>query len=185
MTNPNSFERALKEARRALQSAYEERAIVEQRIINLTKSIDGLAALCEPESGEKFLVGGADDPSIFQITSLTDAIRRVFSKSSEPVLTPTEVRDALRAMGVDLAKYKQPLVPIHNTLKRLVEQEELVEFRDDNGELKGYRWVTPLARALAEIESPRWAEKARQVPDYVKQHLRRNGLPLPPPSDND
>jgi hypothetical protein len=82
---------------------------------------------------------------------LTDAIRLVFSATNEPILTPTEVRDALLAHGLNLTKYKQPLVPIHNTLKRLVSQEELVEFRDDNGELRGYRWVSPLARAVAEV----------------------------------
>ena len=169
----------MKEAKRARQAAYKERAAIEQRIVNLTKSIDGLSALCEPKSEEQFLVGSDSDPTLFQVISLTDAIRHIFSKSSEPVLTPTEVRDELLAMGMDLAKYKQPLVPIHNTLKRLVSQEELVEFRDDNNELRGYRWVTPLARAVAKVES------RDSMPDYLKQHLRRNGLPFPRRSDND
>ena len=40
-------------------------------------------------------------------------------------------------MGRNLAeKYKQPLVPIHNTLKRLEAQGELVAFRDDTGDLR-------------------------------------------------
>jgi hypothetical protein len=72
------------------------------------------------------------------------------------MLTPTEVRDSLAARGMDLSKYKQPLVPIHNTLKRLVSQEELVEFRDDSGDLRGYRWVSPLARAVAEVSPQRY-----------------------------
>ena len=163
MPNTNPFEAALKEARKALREAYEERAAIERRIVGLTKSIDGLAALCEPETDEKFLVADRKDSSTFQITSMTDAIRRVFSESDEPMLTPTEVRDALLAMGTDLTKYKQPLVPIHNTLKRLASQEEIVEFRDDNDELRGYRWVSPLARAVAEVDRPRLVEKVRRT----------------------
>jgi hypothetical protein len=142
---------ALGKAREELQAAYEERAAIEQRIVHLTKTVEGLAALCEPEAGEEFLVSGERDHSSFQMTSLTDAIRRVFSEAEEPILSPTEVRDKLLAMGMDLNRYKQPLVPIHNTLKRLLAQEEIVEFRDDNNDLRGYRWISPLARAVAQV----------------------------------
>lgn len=148
------FDAALKEARKALTSAYEERAAIEQRIVSLTKTIEGLTALCEPESDDDIVQMHAIVPGTEVTASLTESIRTIFSTSSEPILTPTEVRDALAAMGVNLAKYKQPLVPIHNTLKRLVEQDELVEFRDDKNELKGYRWVSALARAVAETSAP-------------------------------
>jgi hypothetical protein len=156
MANTNPFDDALKAARKALREAYEERAGLEQRIISLTKTIEGLAALCEPEVVDEFLITAEGDVANFQIASLTDAIRQVFSSSSEPMLTPTEVRDALVARGMDFSKYRQPLVPIHNTLKRLVSQEELVEFRDDSGDLRGYRWVSPLARAVAEVSPQRY-----------------------------
>jgi len=148
-----SFEMALKEARKALVEAYEDRRAIEQRIVNLKQTIDGLAALCEPETDEDLVqVNGGKVPHFYN-TSLTDAIRRIFSDSKERMLAPTEVRDALVAMGVDLKKYKQQLVPIHNTLKRLEAQGELVAFRDDTGDLRGYRWVSPLARAVAEVDS--------------------------------
>ena len=154
MTTPNPFEVALKEARKALTDAKEERSALEQRIVSLKQTIDGLSALCEPEPNEDFVqVNGGNLPDGYS-TSLTDAIRRIFMSSKEPMLTPPEVRDALVALGVNIAKYKQPLVPIHNTLKRLTSQEELVEFRDDDNVLRGYRWVSPLARAVAEIEDP-------------------------------
>jgi hypothetical protein len=159
MANP--FEAALAEARKSLEKALEEKSAIERRIFSLKQTIEGLSSLCEPHSEEEFLISG-DTPASFQLSSMTDAIRRVFSQSDEPILAPTEVRDALVAMGMDLGKYKQPLVPIHNTLKRLVSQEELVEFRDDKNELKGYRWVSPLARAVAEVEHP-WMEKARET----------------------
>jgi hypothetical protein len=151
MASASAFETALKEAKKSLQEALEERSAIEHRIVSLKQTIEGLTSLCSSDSDEEFLVAGEGDSSTFQLTSLTDAIRRVFSTSNEPMLTPTEVRDALLAIGVDLSKYKQPLVPIHNTLKRLVTQQELVEFRDDNNDLRGYRWVSPLARAVAEV----------------------------------
>jgi hypothetical protein len=166
MVNTNPFDAALKEARKALREAYEERSALEQRIVSLTKTIEGLAALCAPEVADEFLLNTAGDPSIFQITSLTDAIRQVFSTCGEPMLTPTEIRDALVARGLDLSKYKQPLVPIHNTLKRLASQEEIVEFRDDSNNFIGYRWVSPLARAVAEV-SP-----IRHPVDHLRQRSR-------------
>ncbi|HXC43021.1 MAG TPA: hypothetical protein VNY51_05810 [Candidatus Dormibacteraeota bacterium] len=128
----------------------------------MKQTIDGLSALCEPQPDEDFVeVQEGGEPYSFK---LTDAIRLVFSGSSEPVLTAPEIRDELVAKGIKLSKYKQPLVPIHNTLKRLALQGELVEFRDDAGDLRGYRWVSPLARAVAEV-SP--------IPaGHPAQHLR-------------
>ena len=139
----------MKQARKTLAEAYEERGAIEKRILRLKQTIDGLAALCEPEPNED-LVQVEGGRTLFQ-ASLTDAIRRIFSETTEPMLTPVEVRNALLEMGVKLTKYKQPMVPIHNTLKRLETQGELVPFRDDTGDLRGYRWVSPLARAVAEV----------------------------------
>lgn len=167
MTEPNAFEAALQEARKSLKEAYEERAALEQRIVSLKQTIDGLTSLCEPEP--RVEIRRRDPETGFDIQSsfsLSFAIRQIFSDSQEYMLTPTEVRDALLKLGLNLAeKYKQPLVPIHNTLKRLEAQGELVSFRDDTGDLRGYRWVSPLARAVAEVDSnhPIHKLKMRQV----------------------
>ena len=182
METSNPFETALKEARRVLKEAYDDRSLIEQRIVRLKQTIDGLAALCEPEPEEDFVqVNGGNLPEGYG-TSLTDAIRRIFSVSTEPMLTPTEVRDGLLAMGVDIAKYKQPLVPIHNTLKRLVAQYELVEFRDDDNELRGYRWVTPLARAIAEVDSGGRYRKEALMSGSDDQGWLQSDLPAHHPS---
>ena len=188
MAELNAFEVALREARKSLREAYEERAALEQRIVNLTQTIDGLTPLCEPEP----LIEGqpADIQTGFDIQSsfrLSYAIRQIFSDSQEYMLTPTEVRDALLKLGVNLAeKYKQPLVPIHNTLKRLEAQGELVAFRDDTGDLRGYRWVSPLARAVAEVDSnnPIHRLRMRQVnpgaSNRMEQLLRLRETPIDP-----
>jgi hypothetical protein len=184
MTPANPFETALQEARKALKEALDERGMIERRIISLKQSIEGLSALCEPESDEDFVqVNGGHLPDGYN-TSLTDAIRRIFSECIEPILTPPEVRNALVLMGVDLAKYKQPLVPIHNTLKRLVAQGELVPFRDDSGDLRGYRWVSPLARAVAEVDSNHALSKVKMsrvnpgASNRLEQLLRLHETPI-------
>jgi len=184
MTNGNPFETALKQARKSLKEAYEERNAIEHRILSLKQTIDGLAALCEPEPNEEFVqVKECHLPDGYN-TSLTGAIRRIFSESTEHMLTPPEVRDALLAMGVNLARYKQPLVPIHNTLKRLEAQGELVPFRDDAGDLRGYRWVSPLARAVAEVDSnrPMLGLRMRRVnpgaSNRLEQWLRLHETPI-------
>ncbi len=182
MTSDSAFEMALKEAKKSLQGALDERNTLEHRILSLKQTIEGLTFLCNSDSDEELLVTGDGDSFAFQLTSLTDSIRRVFSTSSEPMLTPTEVRDGLVAIGVDLSKYKQPLVPIHNTLKRLVTQQELVEFRDDRNDLRGYRWVSPLARAVAEVDRPIQKLRTRHInpgaSNRLEQWLRPHETPI-------
>ncbi len=155
MAKPDAFEAALREARKSLNEAYEDRAAIELRIMSLKQTIDGLTNLCEPDP---FFVEtqSHDTQTGFNIRSkfrLSFAIRQIFSESEKHALTPTEVRDALLKIDAKFAeRYKQPLVPIHNTLKRLEAQGELIAIRDDSGDFRGYRWVSPLARAVAEVD---------------------------------
>ena len=152
MPNNGSFEAALKDAKKARQEAYEQRREIERRILSLSQTIEGLSALCGADEEDELVAIG--NGIISHETRLTDAIRCVFSQSQQYMFTPPEVRNALENMGIDLAKYKQPLVPIHNTLKRLERQEEIIALRDDKGNIRGYRWVLPLARAVEEIGGP-------------------------------
>jgi hypothetical protein len=155
MAHSDAFEAALREARKSLSEAYDDRAAIEQRIVSLKQTIDGLTNLCEPEpffieTQRRDTETGFDIRSKFR---LSFAIRQIFSESESYTLTPTEVRDALLKIDVNFAeRYKQPLVPIHNTLKRFEAQGELVAIRDDSGAFRGYRWVSPLARAVAEVD---------------------------------
>jgi len=173
------FDAALKEARKALAESIRDRNAIERRIVSLKQTIEGLTGLCDPDPTEELVeVGSGPDPG--SQMSLTNAIRTVFSESQEYLLTPPEVRDSLVRMGVNLDKYKQPLVPIHNTLKRLEIQNELVSFRDDNGAFRGYRWVSSLARAVAEVGSHHPIHKLRMrrvnpgASNRLEQFLRLN-----------
>jgi hypothetical protein len=182
MMGSNTFEIALQEAKESLREAYEQRLAIEERILSLKQTVEGLTALCNPAPEEVVQANKGNITTTFKLSYL---IRQVFADSEEYMLTPTEVRDALVRMGLDLSRYKQPLVPIHNTLKRLEKQGELVAFRDDNNELRGYRWVSPLARAVAEVDSshPILKLKMRQVnpgaSNRLEQYLRLHE-PVPP-----
>src|ERR1700678_3849861 len=102
MAEGNPFETALQEARKSLGEAYEERAALEQRIVSLKQTIDGLTSLCEPEP--RVEIRRQDPETGFNIQSscsLSFAIRQIFSESEEYILTPPEVRDALLEMGLN------------------------------------------------------------------------------------
>jgi hypothetical protein len=178
MSRNDSFERALKDAKKALREAFEQRAAIEERILSLKQTIKGLSALCEGDADDELVPVG--NGILGHEMSLTDAIRCAFSQSREFMLTPPEVRDALASMGVDLAKYKQVLVPIHNTLKRLEKQGEIVAFKDDGGNIRGYRWVSPLARAVEEVDGPPKVRRATPpnssfaAKAFAEEDARRN-----------
>ena len=64
-----------------------------------------------------------------------------------PISVP-EIREQLINLGFNFAKYAQPLVPIHNTLKRLEEQGEVSPLKNEQGQTLGYEWISPIERAL-------------------------------------
>ncbi len=71
--------------------------------------------------------GGAGAAGVGQEMGLTEAIRWVFRQPLILPLTPTQVRDRMAEMGYDLGKYKHEMPPIHNTLKRMKEADEIKE----------------------------------------------------------
>jgi Tfp pilus assembly protein PilN len=71
---------------------------------------------------------------------LTDACRLVYRNSGVP-LSPTDVRDRLRAMGVDLSVYSNEMAAIHTVIKRLNEGGELRFLAARGKQL--YKWVVP------------------------------------------
>jgi hypothetical protein len=56
---------------------------------------------------------------------LTDACRVVL-KNAGKAMTPTEVRDRLEAIGMDLTKYSNSLAAVHTVLKRLNQAQEVL-----------------------------------------------------------
>jgi hypothetical protein len=72
--------------------------------------------------------------------SITDAVRLAM-RSGVP-MTPLDVRERLRAIGVDLSGYANDLAVIHTVLKRLNEAGELRLVPQASGKTT-YLWASP------------------------------------------
>jgi hypothetical protein len=131
------------------------------------KVIDAFSATLEVVTEElpEDVAISSDDQGIspqFTLT-FTNGVRYALETSRH--LTVPEIRDILVGLGFDFSKYKQELVPIHNTLKRLEEQGEArrVETRDSR---RAWTWVSPLERARKEM---REIETRRSVKPQQKE----------------
>ncbi len=105
----DNYRQALEAASREYESLAAERARIDDRMAQLHETISSLMRLCGYEPAVPW--------------GLTEACRAVLLRAREP-LTPVEVRERLRALGFDLARYANELAAIHTTLKRLAEAGE-------------------------------------------------------------
>jgi hypothetical protein len=135
------------------------RTKIDKEIIDWTILRDSLLAVLAADAESE------SDPSDVEISTLsepsgratigfTDGIRMVLRQNANreiPISVP-EVREQLINLGFKFEKYAQPLVPIHNTLKRLGDQGEVEAIKSD-GQTVGYRWISSVERALSEDAS--------------------------------
>ena len=143
---------ALEAAHQKLNELLAERSRIDKEIVDWKRVIDSLMAVSESDEG---------DPSDVEVSTLaaessrttikfTDGVRMVLRQNADrtvPISVP-EIRDQLINLGFNFAKYAQPLVPIHNTLKRLEEQGEVSPLKNEQGQTLGYKWISPIERAL-------------------------------------
>jgi hypothetical protein len=104
------YRRALETAIREYEALGQQRQDIDKRLAEVAQTIGSLSRLC----------GLASTVPI----GLTDACRLVVRGAGVPV-TPTDVRERLKAIGFDLSKYVNDLAAIHTILKRLNESGEL------------------------------------------------------------
>jgi hypothetical protein len=147
-----------------------QRAAIDAQIIQWKQLVDSLRTVCNDEDDE--------DPSDVEVSTLmegvggkqkikfTDGVRMVFRQNQNSVLTAPEIRNGLLNLGFNFSKYRQPLTPIHNCLKRLEEQGEVMPKKLPDGQILGYTWISPIERALAE-ETPSFAEELGFIGSYV------------------
>lgn len=143
------YARALEAAEKELATLRQERQKIDDRIVKLEHTVEGLFAVCEEQGIEvpahlaKAAAFSGEDVSGL---GLTNAVRKVLAAQKTPI-TPTQVRDALVKSGMDLSKYSNAMVAIHNTLKRLFDQGEVAKSKD---EPTRYMWVNMMARMYRE-----------------------------------
>jgi hypothetical protein len=137
-------------------------AQIDAQIRKWKGAIDGVMAIVESEQGDptdveisSFIGGKAGGR---QKIKFTDGVRLCLKQSGNKLAFPQSVREGLINLGFDFGKYAQPMVPIHNCLKRLVEQGEAQVLEDDDGNI-GYKWISPIERALAENNNPSFMDE--------------------------
>jgi hypothetical protein len=129
----DDYRRALEAAAREYEALGEQRQQIDRRLAELAQTLSTLSRLC----------GIVPTVSL----GLTDACRLVLRGAGVP-LTPVEVRDRLKAFGLDLSRYTNDLAAVHTTLKRLNDAGELRFIaRPGTGE-KAYVWDRPARAAL-------------------------------------
>jgi hypothetical protein len=149
MTDP--INKALEIANNKIDELLSKRVEIDKGIVDWTRVRDSLLKVSQGES---------DDPSDVEVSVVnkperttirfTEGVRMVLKQNASRDISVPEIRDQLINLGFDFAKYAQPLVPIHNTLKRLEEQGEVKTLKNEQGQTLGYRWISTLQRALAE-----------------------------------
>jgi hypothetical protein len=90
----------------------------------------------------------SDEPMEFD-GNLADACRRVLQAAGRRSLSPTEVRDAVKALGYDITKHTNVMAAIHSVLKRLAETPEVdtKELKQAPGQRR-YYWVANFAEPM-------------------------------------
>jgi hypothetical protein len=130
---PDEYRRALEAAVREYESLGAQRQQIDRRLAELAHTMSTLSRLC----------GIVPTVSL----GLTDACRLALRAAGLP-LTALEVRDRLKAFGLDLTRYTNELAAVHTTLKRLNDAGELrFVARPGTGE-KAYVWDRPPQAAL-------------------------------------
>lgn len=143
MTNED-YRAALEAAAKEYEALGEQRRDIDKRLAELAQTIGTLSRLL------------GLTPTV--PLSITDAVRLAM-RAGVP-LTPTEVRDRLQSIGVDLSVYSNDLAVIHTVLKRLNESGELRLIPRQNAK-HAYLWARPpTAIALG----PEIAEFIRGLP---------------------
>jgi hypothetical protein len=104
------YRRALEAAIREYEELGAQRQGIDKRLAELAQTIGTLSRLL------------GLTPTVPM--GLTDAIRLVVRGAGVP-MTPTEVRDRLRAIGFDVSRYVNDLAAVHTILKRLNQSGEL------------------------------------------------------------
>ena len=133
----NQYQEALDAAIAERDLLVIKRADMDARISQLEITIDGLSALVDPTDHSQGLAQATLDAS----AGITDAIRTVLQQSRTAMTAP-QIRDALSDLGYDTTRYSSILTVIHNTIKRMNDQGEILVV-NNNRRFAGWRYRVP------------------------------------------
>jgi len=141
----SEYKRAYDAAKDELAGLLETQIRLEKRKIELRKTIEVLASLCESEGVE--IEPSVDAADILETSTLADEIRAILRTNMFGEYRPNEIKAELAKLGCDLSKYGNPQATIHMVLKRMVESKHVKESQDSQGKYV-YQWK-PTAQDLA------------------------------------
>jgi hypothetical protein len=135
----DNLEAQLKAAEKEAEELMQEKMLIDMRLGHLSQTIQALTSLLQSQPVEPVVF--ADGDELFGETGITGAIRFLLTNSKLP-LSPTQIRTELMDKGFDLSSYSNAMAVIHNTLKRLDSQGELMTVKNPSGQIVGYttRW---------------------------------------------
>jgi hypothetical protein len=138
------YKRALDAACREWETVAAERAALDKRLSDLTRTISTLTRLC----------GYAPTVPL----GLADGCRLVLVRGQ--LLTASQMRDELETMGFDFSGHANALASIHVTLKRLVQSGEARFIPGGKGQAPAYATRPPIRavvmRSLADMTRATW-----------------------------
>jgi hypothetical protein len=106
--------------------------VIDKRLLQLKDTIDSLGFLLKsPPEG---MLDDADQERILEGVGISDAVRIVLKEAQIP-LTPSELKTFLSSRHFDFSAYKNTMAVLHNTLKRLAMQGELVALTRNDGQV--------------------------------------------------
>jgi hypothetical protein len=143
----------LTEAVLARAEIEKQRAEIDTQIVFWKNLMDSLQAVFPEDEEDPLPVEVSAFVAGKQTIKFTDGVRMVLKQNQNATLTAPEIRNGLLNLGFEFSKYRQPLTPIHNCLKRLEEQGEVKAEKNTDGQILGYRWIPPIERALDEDNS--------------------------------
>ena len=153
MTEPD-YRAALAAAVAEYERLGEERRRIDDRLSQLAQTIGALSRL---------LGFVATQPP-----GLTDACRMIYRNSGLP-MSPTDVRERMKEIGIDLSVYSNEMAAIHTVIKRLHDAGELRFVTASPGK-NLYVWQRPV-KAIA---------IGPEVAEFVRQQSSGSNEVVPP-----
>jgi hypothetical protein len=132
----NPYTEALDKARQDLGDALCKRDECDRKVAALQTTIDVLSSLLE--SFEQSIGQPQPEITVPDGAGISDAIRLVFKQSSGNLTAPL-IRDRLSDAGFDITGYASILSVIHNTVKRMDDQGEILKITR-SGRVIGWRY---------------------------------------------
>ncbi len=143
------FREAYTAAAKELESLLKEQERIEERILDLRKTMTSLTALLVDDAD--FMAHALQVTRELINASLTDDIHRIVSSASQP-LTASEIRSELNQLNSSFREQSNPLATIHAIMARLAESGRVHETVKDGK--KAWERMSRMAEAFAQAKMP-------------------------------